>query len=107
MNKHYSKANSKGHKGQRSVSKPFTELGEEIHQKYFIDKEVSIFKNEAQNTDKLVEQTESFVRDKGRQFSATQLRNIYGKILQAKDDLTKLKMIRPQLAYLAGRESSY
>ena len=61
---------------------------------------------EGKNADVFIQQVEKFVEEKGKQLSSTQLRNIYDKILNA-DDLISLKMIRPQLAYLAGREKNH
>ncbi|MDD2490043.1 MAG: type III-A CRISPR-associated protein Csm2 [Bacilli bacterium] len=78
-----------------------------MYKKYFKDRNVSILEYQGgDNMDDFIQQVEKFVVEKGTQLSKTQLRNIYDKILNA-DDLISLKMIRPQLAYLAGRENNY
>jgi|SRR5690625_691342 len=92
---------------QSSKSQSFSELGEKVYKKYFKDRNISILEyQEDDNMDVFIQQVEKFVEEKGKQLSSTQLRNIYDKILNT-DDLISLKMIRPQLAYLAGRESNY
>jgi len=89
---------------QSSKSQSFSELGEKVYKKYFKDRDVSILEyQEGNNVDIFIQQVEKFVEEKGKQLSTTQLRNIYDRVLNAKD-IISLKMIRPQLAYLAGRE---
>lgn len=84
----------------------FSELGENMYKSYFKDRNISILENQGDtNVDAFIQQVEKFVEEKGKQLSNTQLRNIYNKILNT-DDLISLKMIRPQLAYLAGRENN-
>jgi len=84
----------------------FSELGENMYKSYFKDRNISILENQGDtNVDAFIQQVEKFVEEKGKQLSNTQLRNIYDKILNT-DDLISLKMIRPQLAYLAGRENN-
>lgn len=93
--------------GQQRKSLSFSELGENVYKRYFKDRNVSILEyQEGDNMDIFIQQVEKFVEDKGESLSKTQLRNIYDRILNT-DDLISLKMIRPQLAYLAGRESNY
>ncbi|GAB4134771.1 MAG: hypothetical protein OHK0045_25730 [Raineya sp.] len=52
--------------------------------------------------DEIFEKTESFVKDFGKDVSTHQLRNIFQEIKKAKD-IASLKLIRPNLAYIAGR----
>ena len=60
------------------------------------------------NTDKLdalLEETERFVKELGTQVTTSQVRNVYDKIIKAQD-CNDLKMIRRQLAYIAGRDKN-
>lgn len=95
---------SSSHQSKSNYS--FSELGENMYKSYFKDRNISILENQGDtNVDAFIQQVEKFVEEKGTQLSNTQLRNIYDKILNT-DDLISLKMIRPQLAYLAGRENN-
>ena len=91
------------HQSVRSQS--FSELGKNVYRHYFKDKDITILKNEKQeenDMDAFILQVEKFVQEKGEGLSNTQLRNIYDKVINTQD-IVSLKMIRPQLAYLAGR----
>jgi|LSQX01.1.fsa_nt_gb CRISPR-associated protein Csm2 len=106
----HSKNQQRGHSRpfhQSRKSQSFSDLGENVYKSYFKDSNISILEyQEGKNADVFIQQVEKFVEEKGKQLSSTQLRNIYDKILNA-DDLISLKMIRPQLAYLAGREKNH
>lgn len=105
----HSKNKQKGHSRPNrptEESQLFSDLGEGVYKKYFKDWNIYILKDqENDNMDVFIQQVEKFVKEKGKQLSSTQLRNIYDKILNA-ENLISLKMIRPQLAYLAGREKN-
>lgn len=94
------------HKSQGKMrgSKTFAELGRELNRQYFKDQSVLSRLKDASKADELVELTEKMVDEKGKNLSNSQLRNVYDKILNTKT-LMDLKMIRPQLAYMAGRTS--
>jgi CRISPR-associated protein Csm2 len=55
--------------------------------------------------DKVLESIEKFVAEDGQNLSTSQLRNIYDKATKEKT-VNGLKLIRPNLAYIAGRSSN-
>lgn len=105
MNKPNQRAhhNKRRNHGRDNSTLSFLELGEKLKNEYYKNDILSDFSN-GENLDQLIENTEKLVKEKGEYLSSTQLRNVYDKIINAKS-LVQLKMIRPQLAYLAGRAS--
>lgn len=55
--------------------------------------------------DKIFEDINKFVKDKCGAITTTQIRNIYGKVVQI-GNVTELKMLRPNLAYIAARQKT-
>lgn len=94
------------HRKQRERKEPtsFLDLGQELHKKYFGETNVLSSFSDASKADELINKIEKLVSDEAEYLSASQLRNVYDKIISA-NDLMALKMIRPQLAYMAGRVS--
>ncbi len=89
-------------KNKNNNPKTFAELAEE-GKKYFgeLKRELLKFK-QSTKIDEIFATTESFVRKYGKDITTHQLRNIFQEIKKAKD-LASLKLIRPNLAYIAGR----
>lgn len=93
-----------------SSSKPapasFSECGDKVKKELFqqLYDDILNMKQTAQ-ADKLLEATESFVKEYGKDVSTTQIRNIYDKVKKT-GGILDLKMIRPQLAYIAGRDKN-
>lgn len=90
--------------GERKEPTSFLDLGQELHKKYFGETNVLSSFSDASKADELINKIEKLVSDEAEYLSASQLRNVYDKIISA-NDLMALKMIRPQLAYMAGRVS--
>lgn len=92
------------HKRQEERKEPtsFLDLGQELHKKYFGETNVLSSFSDASKADELINKIEKLVSYEAEYLSASQLRNVYDKIISA-NDLMALKMIRPQLAYMAGR----
>ncbi len=89
-------------KNKNNNSKTFTELAEE-GKKHFGELEPELLKfKQSTKIDEIFATTESFVRKYGKDITTHQLRNIFQEIKKAKD-LASLKLIRPNLAYIAGR----
>ena len=85
----------------------FGELAVEVKGLFFKDglyNEILKMKD-TDKLDILLEETERFVKELGVQITTSQMRNIYDKAIKAKD-CKSLKMLRPQLAYIAGRDKS-
>ncbi len=55
--------------------------------------------------DKIFEDISNFVKNKCEAITTTQIRNIYGKIVPI-DNVADLKMLRPNLAYIAARQKT-
>lgn len=89
---------------ERKGPTSFLDLGQELHKKYFGETNVLSSFSDVSKADELINKIEKLVSEEAEQLSASQLRNVYDKIISA-NDLMVLKMIRPQLAYMAGRVS--
>jgi CRISPR-associated protein Csm2 len=87
---------------QGKKDKTFTELAEDAF-KYFGMLKNEIFQFEkSSKIDELFQKTEEFVKSYGKDVTTHQLRNIYQEIKKA-SSLMDLKLLRPNLAYIAGR----
>lgn len=78
----------------------------EIEKFYFKEtyKHLLYLKEENIPLDKIFTNIENFVKEECGAITTTQLRNIYAKIIPIKD-IASLKMLRPNLAYIAARQS--
>jgi CRISPR-associated protein Csm2 len=94
-----SNSNPKRH----SETKTFAELAQKADNffKNGLKSELLKFK-QSDKIDAIFEKTEDFVEEYGKDVSTHQLRNIFQEIKKAKD-VASLKLIRPNLAYIAGR----
>lgn len=54
--------------------------------------------------DKLLTNLKEYARDKGRDITTSQVRNIFSKIKKPRLTRQELQMIRPKLAYIAARQ---
>lgn len=54
---------------------------------------------------KIVDSISSFVKDKGKNLSSSQLRNLYDKI-QKEQTISGLQRLRPKIAYMAARQTN-
>ncbi|MDX1904540.1 MAG: type III-A CRISPR-associated protein Csm2 [Thermonemataceae bacterium] len=100
--KNYQKdSNSKQQGGFKP--KTFTELAQGADEffKNGLKSELLKFK-QSDKIDKVFGKTEEFVKEYGQEVSTHQLRNIFQEIKKAKE-VASLKLIRPNLAYIAGR----
>ena len=60
----------------------------------------------AEKADNIINAIELFIKEKGRNFSTSQIRNIYDAILEVdNDNFVKIKLFRPKLAYISARNS--
>lgn len=84
--------------------KTFTQLGEEVKNKYFnICFKDLLLISKTLELDNVLNTIEDFVENEGENLSPSQLRNIYDKAISCKS-LNELKLLRPNLAYIAGRD---
>jgi len=93
--------------GQGSRNMTFDELAADVRKIFFgngLYDEILKMKD-TDRLDALLEETERFVKELGTQITTSQIRNVYDKIIKAQD-CNSLKMIRPQLAYIAGRDKN-
>src|SRR5690554_3760910 len=89
----------------RKEKKSFGELGEEVKNKFFKDDFDELLNmSKSTSLDKILNKIEDFVKKEGSNLSTSQLRNIYDKSIKSESQ-NELKMIRPNLAYIAGRSS--
>lgn len=86
--------------------KTFGELAESVKNNFFRDNFSDLLNmSKTENLDKILNKVEELVKQEGSSLSTSQLRNIYDKAIKT-DTLNELKLIRPNLAYLAGRSTS-
>lgn len=99
--------------GGKAYSKPplkekknFEQLAQDVKTQYFNENFSELLNmSKVSNLDKILEAIEKFVSKEGKNLSTSQLRNIYDKAIKAQN-VNELKLIRPNLAYLAGRSSN-
>jgi CRISPR-associated protein Csm2 len=86
--------------------KLFGELGEEVKNNFFKDNFAELLNmGNTTKLDAILNKIEDFVKQEGANLSTSQLRNIYDKAIKAKKP-NELKLIRPNLAYIAGRSGN-
>ena len=91
----------------KSKAKSFSELGEEVKNRFFKNNYDELLNmSKTKSLDEILNKIEEFVKVEGSKLSTSQLRNIYDRSLKTESQ-NELKLIRPNLAYLAGRSSSY
>jgi len=94
-----------GNRPPKQEKKTFEQLAEDVKKKFFSDTFSELLKmNKASNLDKILEKIERFVAEEGANLTTSQLRNIYDKAIKTQS-VNDLKLIRPNLAYIAGRSS--
>jgi CRISPR-associated protein Csm2 len=98
-----SEFNRNGGHTPRQEKKTFEELAQDVKARFF-DSSFSKLLNMSKTTDldTILSAIERFVAEEGKNLSPSQLRNIYDKAIKAKT-MNELKLIRPNLAYIAGR----
>src|SRR5690606_16689690 len=83
--------------------KTTAELANEVINEYFKGLENDLLSlNDITKIKSIFFQLENFIKEVSTGLTTSQLRNVYGKILDAKD-LLALQLIRPNLAYVAAR----
>jgi len=86
--------------------KTFGELGQDIRNQYFGTNFSELLNmGQTSNLDSILSEIENFVSQEGKNLSTSQLRNIYDKAKKATNE-NELKLIRPNLAYIAGRSTN-
>lgn len=106
-NQYYNKGGSHGNKPGGDKSKPpkktTAELAKEVVDTYFKGLENDLLSlSDITKIKSIFSGLEDFIKEVSSGLTTSQLRNVYGKILDAKD-LLKLQLIRPNLAYVAAR----
>lgn len=96
----------KNKREKEKKTKTFTELGENVKNEFFHDNFTDLLDmSNAPKLDELLNTIENFVKTEGQSLSTSQLRNIYDKAIKCETQ-NELKLIRPNLAYLAGRSTN-
>jgi len=86
--------------------KTFEQLAQDVQRQYFSQNFQELLNmSKTTQLDNILATIENFVSEEGRNLSTSQLRNIYDKATKAKT-INELKLIRPNLAYIAGRSSN-
>jgi CRISPR type III-A-associated protein Csm2 len=95
--------NKQGGSNSRPSKKTTAELANEVINEYFKDLENDLLLlNDITKIKSIFFQLENFIKEVSSGLTASQLRNVYGKVLDAKN-LLALQLIRPNLAYVAAR----
>ena len=90
----------------QAPKKTFEQLGQDVKSQFFgqnYDELLNMSKSS--KLDNILKNIEEFVSEEGKNLSTSQLRNIYDKATKARS-VNELKLIRPNLAYIAGRSSN-
>ena len=86
--------------------KTFEQLGEDVKNQFFSQNFAELLNmSKTTQLDNILKSIEGFVSEEGKNLSTSQLRNIYDKATKAKT-INELKLVRPNLAYIAGRSSN-
>jgi CRISPR-associated protein Csm2 len=84
----------------------FDQLSEAVKNQCFSATYSELLKmSTTEKLDDVLKSIERFVLDFGVKVSTSQLRNVYDKVAKTKS-INELKLIRPQLAYIAGRATT-
>jgi CRISPR type III-A-associated protein Csm2 len=108
MGPNFNHANNRGQQGgrpnapQRQPQTTFSEYYDEVKRSYFGSFPNVLDMEETDNLDGLLSAIENFVKGAGVKVSTSQLRNVYDCVIKAQS-VNDMKMIRPKLAYVAGR----
>lgn len=96
----------RGRRGAERRARTFTELGEVVKNEFFSDTFTNLLNmSNTSRLDEVLNAIEYFVQKEGKSLSTSQLRNIYDKAIKC-ETLNELKLIRPNLAYLAGKSTN-
>ncbi len=58
--------------------------------------------------DRIINKIDSLMKEKGKDITSNQLRNIFSRIKRlGSQDITKLKLLRPKIAYITGRQTNW
>lgn len=102
----YNNHPSGGYKGgsPRPPKLTFQEMAIEVKNTYFKGSQYQelLTMKDSKQLDLIFESLETLAKETSKGLTTSQLRNVYAKIVQASDVLD-LKMIRPNLAYVAAR----
>lgn len=95
---------SQARPGRGKIEKTFEELALEVKNKYFSKSSEDILRmSQSEGLDLLLNDVELYVKEEAAYISPSQLRNIYGSAMKAQS-INELKMLRPKLAYAAGKK---
>jgi CRISPR-associated protein Csm2 len=93
--------NTRNH--QQQVPQSLEQLAQTVQTECFSTNSIELLKmSSTQSLDAVLKSIEGFVLKYGVKVSTSQLRNVYDKVTKTKS-VNELKLIRPQLAYIAGR----
>jgi CRISPR-associated protein Csm2 len=86
--------------------KTLSDLAEEVKRDYFKNNTYQelLKLTTTQKLDVAFKDLEEFTEKVAANLTVSQLRNVYGQIIKVRDDLQGLKLIRPNLAYVAARQ---
>ena len=102
----YNKSGGSYNKFPPKEKKTFEQLGQEVKTQFFGSNFSELLNmSKTANLDNVLHTIEKFVSEEGQNLSTSQLRNIYDKVLKAQN-INELKLVRPNLAYIAGRSSN-
>jgi CRISPR-associated protein Csm2 len=95
--------------GQKERKQTFDELGKEVIKTDFMEKGITVDEllniHNSSKLNEIFNALEQFVSNLANGLTPSQLRNVYGRIIKSRD-LTELKLVRPNLVYVAARNNS-
>ena len=109
MNGNTYKQKNKGGSSDRPPlreKKTFEQLAQDVKTQFFSNYYSELLNmSKTQHLDEILKKIEDFVSEEGKNLSTSQLRNIYDKAIKTQS-INELKLIRPNLAYIAGRSTN-
>ena len=95
-----------GNRPPKQEKKTFEQLAEDVRKQFFSDTFSELLNmSKTSNLDQILKKIEEFVSKEGTNLTTSQLRNIYDKTIKTQN-VNELKLIRPNLAYIAGRSTN-
>jgi len=92
---------------KKSYPRSRSNLSENALEKYFTTNPSDFIlkrPSDSTNVDNYINKIDDYIREKGKNISTSQLRNIFSEIRKFnKEDIPKLKLFRVKLAYISGR----
>lgn len=101
---------NRGYQGNNNYKKPYGDKPKTLAEEYpkLTNQNILNFENLGNDLSDVIDQISKFVKNKLKKdvITPTQIRNIYNRIVKIEGNVTKLQLLRPKLAFVAGKFGS-